>query len=330
MHLRFVFAQFQDLVEEDRSTFENNSYRRIKTFASIELVGVCCLLSQKSAERTTGMLRGDILTMRAHLREVHSDLRMNKSCWLTVWRYIDQLEHYRGAVDGSTILKAPAKARQRKSYSRLQAPGVSIGRDESVLSGNGDRFPVPMKSPYKSTSQRAPAANMGRTGPQVTPNAGSGIRGQNAVNTSLIGQLSAVNSADQVSQSGLNVTWGAPTGARSPSITPSMTQSSNTGSPDARIHQVSQPSAGAGNTRRTFYDRSTSREVTSSGPRTPSVPLLPSPISVEEAPWQGHVPVFGPRKRVAGDLGSGINGSQELEAKKARLMAGYVKREKDG
>lgn len=271
-HLRFVFAQFHDLVEEDRSTFEQNGYTRTKTFSPIELVGVCCLLSQKGAERPIGMLRGDILAMRAFLREVHLDLRMNKTCWQTIWRFIDRLEYYRGAVSGTTVRKAPTKAIKRKSRPRPQAQAGAIVEDEPVLSGNSKQA-----TRLGNASQRPPTANMTRPNPRSKPAAGPRITDQNAASTSFISQLSAAASLDRVSDRDLNATL------------------------------------------------DTTRTIASAS----STPLIPSPTSTESTAGQRHGSVLAPRKRVALDLGSSTSGNKELEFKKARLMAGYVKEEKD-
>ena len=111
-HLREVFTLFNELVEEDPTTFGDRGYTRVKTFAPIELVAVAVLLSQHK-KRPKGMLRGDIATLRDHLRSRHEDLRMNGNCWASAWEYIDNLERYRGAVDTSTIRKNGNKTNQR-------------------------------------------------------------------------------------------------------------------------------------------------------------------------------------------------------------------------
>ena len=108
-HLRFVFERFDDLVKEQPSVFGDNGYTRVKTFSPIELVAVSVLFSQKGAERNKGMLKGDILALRSHLREKHWDLRMNGDVWGTAWNFIDNLESIRGTADGSTIRKRAVK-----------------------------------------------------------------------------------------------------------------------------------------------------------------------------------------------------------------------------
>ena len=113
-HLRHVFTLFNDLVEEDPQTFRDNGYRRVKTFAPIELVSVAVLISQHGLSRPRGMLLGDIRALREHLRSTNRDLRMNKDVWSHAWEFIDDLEGQRGTVDGSTALKKFPKPRPAK------------------------------------------------------------------------------------------------------------------------------------------------------------------------------------------------------------------------
>ncbi len=113
-HLRHVFTMFNDLVEEDPQTFRDNGYRRVKTFAPIELVSVAVLISQHGLTRPRGMLLGDIRALREHLRSTNRDLRMNKDVWFHAWDFIDDLEGQRGTVDGSTALKKTLGSRQQK------------------------------------------------------------------------------------------------------------------------------------------------------------------------------------------------------------------------
>ena len=277
-HLRFVFSLFHDLIEEDRSTFEYNGYTRSKVFAPIEIVAVCCLLSQKGAERPNGMLRGDILFMRAHLREVHVALRMNGECWRTVWQFIDQLESYRGGVGRSTVRKQPAKPLKRKSRARPHVPDVGIVEDGLFLPRNsGNRSSI-----HVDTSHKPPAAKMTGRNARTNKDAGATENDHDATASSFISQLSAAASLDQVPNNDLNVALG--------------------------------------------YTR---REINASNSRTPPTPLLPSPVSAEGTVERGNAPIPVARKRVALDLGFNEMGRKELESKRARLMAGYVKQEKD-
>ncbi len=306
-HLMFVFSLFHDLVEEDPSTFHDNGYTRIKTFAPIELIGVCCLLSQKGAERPNGMLRGDILAMRAHLREIHSDLRMNKTCWQSVWRFIDKLEYYRGGVGGTTVPKAPAKAIKRKTRPRLEAQAAPVVDGGSVV--------------LAGPSSRPPAANMTQANARPRPSAGQSVHDHNLAGGSLLSQLSAAASRGGAPNNDLNAALNATRSMASHSTSPSITPNSNQG-------QSSRLSALTSDTSRSNNDHISTGDVALSNPRT-STSLAPSPTSVESTSAQGLGSAPGPRKRVALDLGSNATGNKELEIKKARLMAGYVKQEKD-
>ncbi len=122
-HLRRVFTIFNNLLEDDPQTFQDNGYTRAKKFAPIELVGVCVLISQHgTGGRSLPMLHGDIRDLRGFLREKHKDLRMNNSVWKDIWEFIDDLEGRRGAADGSTVLKKPkAKGRQTRTSQRIAA-----------------------------------------------------------------------------------------------------------------------------------------------------------------------------------------------------------------
>ena len=104
-HLRFVFETFNTIVRDYPEVFEGTSFRITKTFSPLELVTICCLISQWGDKRPIGMLKGDISALRTHLRTVHRDLRLYNVCWKTSWEFIENLERFRGTVDGSTSLK---------------------------------------------------------------------------------------------------------------------------------------------------------------------------------------------------------------------------------
>jgi hypothetical protein len=119
----------------------------------------------------------------------------------------------------------------------------------------------------------------------------------------------------------LNAALNATRSMASHSTSPSITPNSNQG-------QSSRLSALTSDTSRSNNDHISTGDVALSNPRT-STSLAPSPTSVESTSAQGLGSAPGPRKRVALDLGSNATGNKELEIKKARLMAGYVKQEKD-
>ena len=136
-HLAFVFSLFNELVEGDISTFQDHNYVKVKTFAPVELVAVCVLLSQHGADRPKGMLRGDILALREHLRSNHVDLRLNHTVWTTAWNFIYDLERHRGTVDGSTLRNSQTKRVQRtKTASKSASQNLeSTGLASSKSSG---------------------------------------------------------------------------------------------------------------------------------------------------------------------------------------------------
>ena len=170
-HLREVFTLFNELVEEDAATFGDRGYKRVKTFAPVELVAVAVLLSQHK-KRPKGMLRGDIATLRDHLRSKHEDLRMNGNCWASAWEYIDNLEGYRGAVDTSTIRKSSGKSKQRATRnSGAIISGPTLDPRPSALNPRKNlaasvvqaQIEQPRMSQAKATT-RSPRVQMGGNG----------------------------------------------------------------------------------------------------------------------------------------------------------------------
>lgn len=170
-HLREVFTLFNELVEDDATTFGNRGYTRVKTFAPIELVAVAVLLSQHK-KRPKGMLKGDIATLRDHLRSKHEDLRMNWKCWASAWEYIDDLERYRGAVDTSTIRKSGSKSKQRatRNSGAIVAgptldPRASAVTQRKTLAATVIRAQVERpRTSQGSATNHAPRIQVGRNG----------------------------------------------------------------------------------------------------------------------------------------------------------------------
>ena len=168
-HLRFVFELFNELAEESPSTFSDNDYTRVKTFAPIELVAVSVLLSQHGDKRPKGMLKGDILALRDQLRSKHVDLQMNERCWATAWAYIDDLERHRGTIDGSTVVKPTARLTQRASAmaSKQAAPASAADPQapSATLRKKGTRTPAEPEDEMEidsacTTTERAKPAIM--------------------------------------------------------------------------------------------------------------------------------------------------------------------------
>lgn len=320
-HLRSVFETFQELVDVDRTIFENNGYTRTKTFSPIELVGVCCLLSQKM-ERPIGWLRGDILAMRAQLREIHSDLRVNRQCWASVWNFIEGLERQRGAVDGSTVEKSTWK---------------TVGRP---------RQPRTTQIRATSSSHRSSSLNNPRTSDGVLQDSS-----RHANTNPLRSSTSRWGMVDRTGQSArINPLVGHPDATYSEGTTPREFEQAT--EDIFRVHiqhretgrelvadRRSQLEAGSegplhrplttSNASVDDVERATSRDNTASVPR---MTLESSPVT----PTFGDNAAFGSamappasRKRVALDLGVNSNDVLALEAKRARLRAGIVKQERE-
>ncbi|RAQ99844.1 hypothetical protein DDE82_007850 [Stemphylium lycopersici] len=104
-HLASTWTVFRELVEMDSNVFTNaNRYLRgVQTFAPVEVVGVTVLISKYFESRNGELLLGDIKALREALREEFTELRTNASVWTFTWRWIDNLEAFRGPVDGSTV-----------------------------------------------------------------------------------------------------------------------------------------------------------------------------------------------------------------------------------
>ena len=106
--LRQIFDRFLGLVREDPSVFKSEDYKKAKVFAPIELVAVCCMISQWGDSRPNGLYRGDIRGLRERLRGVTNlQVRASDDCWTICWNYIDDLDGIRGTIDGSTAAKGP-------------------------------------------------------------------------------------------------------------------------------------------------------------------------------------------------------------------------------
>lgn len=104
-HLASVWNIFQDLLNLDPNTF-TNADRRLKgvqTFAPVEMIATTVLISVHSETRNNRLLIGDIQALRDALRENFVDLRMATPVWRFIWKFIDDLEQIRGAVDGTTV-----------------------------------------------------------------------------------------------------------------------------------------------------------------------------------------------------------------------------------
>ena len=168
-HLRHVFEEFNSIIQEDLTVFEDHNYRNVKTFSPIELVAVCVLISQHSDKRPRGMLKGDILAVRDQLRSLHVDLRMNERCWATAWEYINNIELYRGAVSGSTNPKKTARGGRRSVAVAINTP-VLDRRAPAVTPRKSAPKAAPQSEPEKiledTSNQDISNHEAGSTGPE--------------------------------------------------------------------------------------------------------------------------------------------------------------------
>ena len=323
-HLRYVFEIFHQLVEEDRSIFVNINHTRKQSFAPIELIAIACLISQKGAERPLGTLKGDIIALRAHMREVHSDIRMNKPCWTTAWRFIDSIEHHRGAIDGSTIHRFTPKINKKRSQPQRLVPRPSGTSSENQAPTAEVAIPT-TASTDKNLPNRTAQEQLARAASRVTrdPNDGNRTTSPKLSNYPFMNgfRSTIADNADGV-RSFNNLALGA----------------SGTDSFVPREQPALEPRQASGfvavNSRwdNTGNERRASHGPAISGSRSPLIPSTPSSMSptlADSAVGRTRMTVPQARKRAALDLGRGSGGTQELESKRARLMSAYVKQESD-
>ena len=159
-HLNFVFTMFNKLVEDSPLTFQDNGYRRVKTFAPIELVAVSVLISQYGDKRPMGLLKGDILALRDQLRHKQVDLKMHERCWADAWDYIDDLERHRGTVDNSTVSKSRSTRAQRIGSKKMDALLMKIVTSPKEV-------PAPKPVQASKTGRASPPKRATKGRPQV-------------------------------------------------------------------------------------------------------------------------------------------------------------------
>jgi len=196
-HLATVFSKFQELVELSPQTFKDNGYKIAKNFAPIEIVAVSVLLSLYMDTRNTAMLLGDIAAMRDEVRKAVPDLRMDNITWQSLWQFIEVLESFRGASNGTAPKTAPralpipatsrihaknswnaAKDQQRANITPVaQNQGRDTGRKireasvDSVLGDedSGTMEGVVIQGDEVSTQQTGPASAVYQNGVPPTP-----------------------------------------------------------------------------------------------------------------------------------------------------------------
>jgi hypothetical protein len=132
-HLASVWNTFKDLIEEDPNTFTNaNKYLRgVQTFAPVEMVAVTVLVSMYPDTRNKGLLLGDIQALREAIREEFADIRTNSTVWKFIWKWLEDLEAIRGAVDGTTVDRRPlppANATSSASGPKTTSTPTTVGK----------------------------------------------------------------------------------------------------------------------------------------------------------------------------------------------------------
>jgi hypothetical protein len=148
-HLASIWNIFKDLLSHDEDTFTNaNKYLRgVQTFAPMEMVAVMVLISMYSKTRNKELLLGDIQTMREAIRENFADIRMNSQLWKFVWKFLEDLEAIRGAVDGSTVIHETQQPFQ---------PSTSMASVSIPAAGEKRKAPAIMKQPNILPPQPSP------------------------------------------------------------------------------------------------------------------------------------------------------------------------------
>ncbi|ORY18699.1 hypothetical protein BCR34DRAFT_660057 [Clohesyomyces aquaticus] len=159
-HLANTFATFKQLVQESPEIFTNveRKLKGVQTFAPLEFVSVSVLISMYSHTRNNKMLIGDIRALRNALRDNFVDLRLNISCWKFVWEWLDNLEAYRGTVEGTAIDRSV----------RPQAPPNPVPRQQAaepsaVTAKRRGRPTARPEQPSFTAANAAEAARVGNT-----------------------------------------------------------------------------------------------------------------------------------------------------------------------
>ena len=309
-HLRFVFETFRGLVELDRSIFEDNGYRTVRTFAPVELIAVCCLISQKM-ERPLGMLRGDILAMRKQMREIHPELRVNRECWASIWKFIEGLEKQRGAVDGPTFEHTRWRKAGRPRGSTQRRMGNSNGRSLPARNSQNNNVALSNNS---SLSNSRPLPNLRNT----------------------FGVANMTNQTSPIAPVGYESTTNP---ARPAASISNQSQNRSNGDlprlqtgpeqQDTRFNEARSQLLEAANITADESERTIRYPSTAAVPRRTSEPSSAASIVTDNVTPGSAIPVPASRKRLALDLGESDNDVLALEVKRARLRAGIIKQEQE-
>ncbi|KAF2017450.1 hypothetical protein BU24DRAFT_490615 [Aaosphaeria arxii CBS 175.79] len=169
-HLANVFNTFKELIKNDPDVFTNigRKLKGVQTFAPIELVAVTVLISMYSETRSNGLLLGDIRYLRNQLRENFVDLRMNRPVWRYIWDYIDNLEKYRGAINGTTIDRSVRVSRPLLQSATKPEPSFSPTMLQSGASVSEPQIPTANSpstlrhdAPFNDTSHKSKRPRVG-------------------------------------------------------------------------------------------------------------------------------------------------------------------------
>ncbi|KAF2116519.1 hypothetical protein BDV96DRAFT_572295 [Lophiotrema nucula] len=160
-HLASVFRTFHDLIEEDQTVFTEVD-QGVQTFSPLELVAVAVLISMYSETRNNELLLGDIRLLRTELRDNYRDIRLNTTLWSFTWKFLENLEGYRGAADGSTIdrqanSKAPPPKSSRESTTASSQSGNSSPSTSIAKRGRPTMRTQPTKLSTSSTNAVDPS-----------------------------------------------------------------------------------------------------------------------------------------------------------------------------
>lgn len=143
-HLASVWNTFKDLVEMDPDTFTNASkwIRGVQTFAPVEMVAVAVLILMYSDSRNKRLLLSDIRALREAIRKNFTDIRMNAKEWSFIWKYIEELEAIRGAVDGSTVQRRVPTNDINGTRPSLPAATQANGPGQQAISAGAIKAPT--------------------------------------------------------------------------------------------------------------------------------------------------------------------------------------------
>lgn len=180
-----VFRRYDEVKREFPTVFENQNYKHSLKFSPVEFVGVSVLIHTYPT-RNGRLLAGDIIALREYLRNERQDLRSNTRTWITIKKFIDDLEKLRGAPNvppriapstkdvpihmQSATMAAPPRlksitpvpARRASTSGSSTQPAPSVRSSSYVPSPATNYAPIP-----PAPSRTAPPAPMAYGGPPL-------------------------------------------------------------------------------------------------------------------------------------------------------------------